>query len=89
LLATFCGNLIPYEPGVCIHAAFLLANVPLAEIDGTVVAEITLQDGEGIDFILDDGDAAEATPEEMEAQKVAFWQNWARQSTYRGRWREM
>ncbi|MGZ2409818.1 glycoside hydrolase family 15 protein [Rhizobium ruizarguesonis] len=67
----------------------LLANVPLAEIDGTVVAEITLQAGEGIDFILDDGDAAEATPEEMEAQTVAFWQNWARQSTYRGRWREM
>nr|WP_245496056.1 glycoside hydrolase family 15 protein [Rhizobium ruizarguesonis] len=67
----------------------LLANVPLAEIDGTVVAEITLQAGEGIDFILDDGDAAEATPEEMEDQTVAFWQNWARQSTYRGRWREM
>ncbi|MGO7815329.1 hypothetical protein ACC674_37630, partial [Rhizobium ruizarguesonis] len=27
LLATFCGNLIPDEPGVCIHAAFLLSEL--------------------------------------------------------------
>ncbi|MBB4440162.1 MULTISPECIES: glycoside hydrolase family 15 protein [Rhizobium] len=69
----------------------LLADVPLVEIDGAVVAEITLQAGECIDFILDDGDdnAAASTSEEMEEQTVAFWQNWARQSTYRGRWREM
>ncbi len=69
----------------------LLSGVPVVEADGAIIAEVTLQAGEGVDFILDVGDdgEVEATAQEMEEQTVAFWQKWARQSTYRGRWREM
>jgi len=68
----------------------LVAGAPLGEIDGAVTAQITLRAGEVVDFILDDGDDEfDETPQKMEDQTVAFWQDWARQSTYRGRWREM
>ena len=69
----------------------LSGSVPLAAEGAAAVASFTLDVGEQADFVLDDGAeaplGADAVSEAISAAH-AFWQAWARRSTYRGRWRE-
>jgi GH15 family glucan-1,4-alpha-glucosidase len=61
--------------------------------DGSdIVAEITLEAGQKVSFVLDGGATPAPDPAEVEAilqRTIVHWQGWARHSTYRGRWREM
>jgi GH15 family glucan-1,4-alpha-glucosidase len=60
--------------------------------DGDVVATMVLNTGEKADFVLDNGEEAPMDRhgiEEIQRHTTRFWQAWARQSTYRGRWRDM
>jgi GH15 family glucan-1,4-alpha-glucosidase len=71
----------------------LRSGVELVASDGAAVAEFTVDESSPIDFILEwDGDARPLAADEAEAHfqaTLAYWQRWLRQSTYRGRWREM
>ncbi|MCK8783932.1 glycoside hydrolase family 15 protein [Roseomonas sp. NAR14] len=70
----------------------LRATAPLGIEDGDVVACFTLQAGEQVDIVLDSGRDDPLPLPDVEGvihRTVAFWQGWAGQSTYRGRWREV
>ncbi len=74
----------------------LRSDVPLRVEGSTVVAEFTLGAGETASFILEDPtewdedtSAAPGYVAEVFKETMNFWRGWIRQSTYRGRWREM
>jgi GH15 family glucan-1,4-alpha-glucosidase len=75
----------------------LASHVPLKQINNGVVAEFTLQEGQSVNFILQDTKSEEGCGlclSEEEATKlfkktVDYWRRWIAKSTYKGRWREM
>jgi GH15 family glucan-1,4-alpha-glucosidase len=70
----------------------LTANLALTADATAVRASGRLVAGETADFILSSIDDEQiAIPEinDFENATIAFWQDWAAKSTYRGRWREM
>lgn len=77
------------------------STVRLAQIDGGVACEFTLNQGERAVFILGvtdpDGTRGGAAPEppptledaeDLFRETVEYWHRWLSQCTYRGRWRE-
>jgi GH15 family glucan-1,4-alpha-glucosidase len=74
----------------------LASSVPLRRDGDGAVGEFTLGEGESAAFVLrtlDPEAAGRPCPGVAEAEDrfretVAFWQRWAGQCTYRGRWRE-
>ena len=74
----------------------LTTHVPLQRMDGGVVAEFTLHEGETATFVLHAITAdepamcpSEAEIEELFKRTVDYWQGWLAGCTYTGRWREM
>ncbi|HWS95661.1 MAG TPA: glycoside hydrolase family 15 protein, partial [Candidatus Methylomirabilis sp.] len=75
----------------------LATKQPLEEIDGAVVSEFTLREGETAVFVLrhlsqELGCGISTSAEEAEdlfRRTVEFWQRWIGRSQYAGRWREM
>jgi GH15 family glucan-1,4-alpha-glucosidase len=75
----------------------LATKQPLEKVDGAVVSEFTLNEGETAVFVLRHlspalGCGISTSAEEAEdlfRRTVAFWQRWIGQSRYAGRWREM
>ena len=75
----------------------LATKQPLEKIDGTVVSEFTLSEGETAVFVLrhlsqELGCGISTSAEEAEdlfRRTVEFWQRWIGRSQYAGRWREM
>ncbi|MEE8602643.1 glycoside hydrolase family 15 protein [Euzebya tangerina] len=61
--------------------------------DGDISCTFTLTTGQSTTFVLRDGvetdDLDEVEAQDLYDHTVAWWQAWIRQSTYRGRWREM
>lgn len=56
------------------------------------IAEFDLQEGEHAEFVLgavDDPLVSAGACEDCLEATVAYWRRWIKQSTYRGRWREM
>ena len=74
-------------------AVALGSPVALEATGGGASAEFALAAGERLTFVLQAGDetvrlgAREA--EQLGDETVRFWRSWLRQSSYRGRWREM
>ncbi len=69
----------------------LSGRAEFTERGGEVFAEFTLQAGESLDFVLDGVD--EPPPPtaaiDMSLDKaIRYWQGWAAQSNYKGRWRD-
>ena len=75
----------------------LATEQPLEKIEGAVVSEFTLSEGETAVFVLrhlspELGCGISTSAEEAEdlfRRTVEFWQRWIGQSRYAGRWREM
>ena len=76
----------------------LTSDVDLTVDGPDVRAEIEVSTGDTVTFVLEvlDADDEESTPEagahdpdHLLRATSAFWQQWLRQSTYTGRWREM
>ena len=70
----------------------LSSNVKLTAAGNDVSASGHLKAGETADFILagvDDDQIEISEIDAFEDATIAYWQDWASQSTYRGRWREM
>ena len=70
----------------------LSSNATLTALGNDVSASGLLKAGETADFILagvDDDQIEVSEIDQFEAATIAYWQAWASQSTYRGRWREM
>jgi GH15 family glucan-1,4-alpha-glucosidase len=75
------------------QALALGSPVGLEPTAAGVTAKLSLAEGERLTFVLQSGDHAEPlAPREAQQlgdETVAFWREWLRQSSYRGRWREM
>jgi GH15 family glucan-1,4-alpha-glucosidase len=59
--------------------------------EGEVTATLRLEAGQSAGFVLDESDQALLSPGEIGAviqYTIERWQQWAAQSTYKGRWRE-
>ncbi|MDX1411950.1 MAG: trehalase-like domain-containing protein, partial [Nitrospirales bacterium] len=78
--------------------AFRLGStIPLRQEHDAIVMEFTLQEGEEVDFCLqeigaqvsENGIRPEAQAEELFKYTVDFWRRWLSKCTYTGRWREM
>lgn len=70
----------------------LTSNVPLTSDSDGVGASARLTAGETADFLLagiDDDPIKLPEIQELEKATIEYWQDWAAQSSYRGRWREM
>jgi GH15 family glucan-1,4-alpha-glucosidase len=75
----------------------LASSVPLQALDGSVVAEFSLKEGESATFVLREIEAgagpgpvySTAETQELFDQTIAYWRDWLSQCTYTGRWREM
>jgi GH15 family glucan-1,4-alpha-glucosidase len=75
----------------------LATEQPLEQVDGVVVSEFTLSEGETAVFVLrhlspELGCGISLSVQEAEdlfRSTVEFWQKWIAQSRYAGRWREM
>lgn len=69
------------------------SNVALIQDGNDVISpDIRLKAGETADFVLAavDSDPVESSDiQALEDGTIDYWQDWAGQSTYRGRWREM
>jgi len=73
------------------------ATIPLQQQGDALIAEFTLEEGEGMDVCLqgmesDDlssGFCPETHAEELFTQTVGYWRTWLSKCTYSGRWREM
>ena len=71
-------------------------RTPLERTRTGVRAQLTLQEGEAANFVLEPVEEA-AIPEpcsarvaeELTKETVEYWRSWLAQSNYRGRWREM
>lgn len=88
--------------GACFRSSTLslglASNVPLQNDDeGGVSAEFTLQEDQGVTFVLEaipEGADCVSPMKESQAQElfestVDFWRSWLSHCTYKGRWREM
>jgi GH15 family glucan-1,4-alpha-glucosidase len=86
--------------GACFHSEnvtlSLSATVPMTEHNGAVVAEFDLREDGPVTFALsgvgNDGAVVALNPEREKRlfqETVAYWRNWLRKCTYKGRWREM
>lgn len=74
----------------------LRSTVPLKVQDDALVAEFTIKKDDVASFILEEADGGEDSPSrspdyvaESFKETMDYWLNWAAQSNYRGRWREM
>ncbi len=74
----------------------LRAGVPLEVEDGAAVAEVTLQAGETVDFILEATDPDHPNPADEAGWvddafngTVAYWRTWGNRIREQGRWSEM
>jgi GH15 family glucan-1,4-alpha-glucosidase len=75
----------------------LTASVSLDVDDGVVSADVELANGDTALFVLEilDDDTSELSCQAIDSTEVLldqttlFWRNWLKQSTYKGRWREM
>jgi GH15 family glucan-1,4-alpha-glucosidase len=68
----------------------LSGAVTFEQEDGGVTASFSLAVGETLDLVLDanEGDVANAeTVAAIIQQTTAYWQSWAKKSSYKGRWR--
>jgi len=74
------------------------ATLPLTQDDNMIVTEFTLQEGEEVDFCLqeiesrhthDSSSCPEDHAEDLFKQTVDYWRRWLSKCTYTGRWREM
>ena len=69
----------------------LQASVPLTVDEEAASATFDLEAGATADFVLDSGDNPPLGDREVGVairDALAFWRDWVRGSTYRGRWRE-
>jgi len=69
----------------------LCAPVDFTDVKGGAGATFVLKAGESIDIVMDEeGDPPldQAARDALVVDVVAHWRNWARRSTYKGRWRE-
>lgn len=70
-----------------------LSSDQVLRVDGNVaVAEFTLEQGQGAEFLLgaiDDPRFKEGAAALCLERTLKFWRDWIGQSNYRGRWREM
>lgn len=70
-----------------------LSSDQVLRVDGNVaVAEFTLEQGQGAEFLLgaiDDPRFKEGAAALCVERTLKFWRDWIGQSNYRGRWREM
>ncbi|MCE5316100.1 MAG: glycoside hydrolase family 15 protein [Parachlamydia sp.] len=74
----------------------LKSSVPIQIREGDGFAEFSLKPGETAEFILEnitkEASCKESCKEFVDqafTQTLNYWRNWAAQSTYKGRWREM
>ncbi len=74
------------------------ATIPLQQDDNMIVTEFTLQEGEEVDFCLQEIEfghtqtssaCPETHAEDLFKQTVDYWRRWLSKCTYTGRWREM
>jgi len=73
------------------------ATIPLQKQGDALIAEFTLEEGEGVDVCLQGMESAdlssgfcpETHAEELFTQTVGYWRTWLSKCTYSGRWREM
>lgn len=74
------------------------STVPLTQDGDMIVTEFTLQEGEEVDFCLQEIESGhsqasspcpEAQAEDLFKHTVDYWRRWLSQCTYTGRWREM
>ena len=83
------GQVVFAAPGA--PSLRLCAAVEFTAVDGGAGASFVMKAGESIDIVLDEeGDPAldQAARDALVVDVVAHWRNWARRSTYKGRWRE-
>lgn len=74
----------------------LQTDIPLKLANGELTAEINLEQGDQIDFVLDDLSSNEDKKKRLSSDEITahikdtiqYWQQWAGHSSYRGRWRE-
>ena len=82
------------SPGLSLH---LSTTIPLTGVDGGVVADFTLSEGESVVFALGDADSGsthgpllpEKEANELFEATIEYWRRWLSRCTYKGRWREM
>ncbi len=83
------------SPGLTLR---LGSTIPLTQDDNMIVTEFTIQEGEEVDFCLQEvgPDHAQTTfscpeiqAEELFKHTVEHWRRWLSKCTYTGRWREM
>jgi GH15 family glucan-1,4-alpha-glucosidase len=94
--ATAQQNAVTFTPeNKAIPAMRLLASLPLDAKDGDAFATFTLKAGQHAYFVfgaadhaLAEDDLEDAIPKHIDTT-CSFWKSWSRQSTYRGRWREI
>ncbi len=77
------------------------ASIPLHQLEQGIATEFTLQEGEEVDFCLEEmpvetrehestkDPCPETHAEELFKQTVDYWRRWLSKCTYTGRWREM
>ena len=73
------------------------STIPLVQQGTGVIAEFTLQEGQEVDFFLQDGEpgvngcvpVSHIQAEDLFRHTVEYWRRWLSQCTYKGRWREM
>ena len=74
----------------------LTAAVPLKKVGDAAEAEVTLQESQGVSFVL--GMAGERAPgdfleeaaiDELQERTANHWRSWIAKCTYGGRWREL
>ncbi|MEO8327919.1 MAG: glycoside hydrolase family 15 protein, partial [Nitrospirota bacterium] len=74
------------------------STIPLTQDGDMIVTEFTLQEGEEVDFCLQEIESShtqassscpEAQAEDLFKHTVDYWRRWLSQCTYTGRWREM
>lgn len=75
---------------------YLLSNRPLKFVDGHLEAELTLNEGEQVYWLLLADGEIDQLPERTEdyldtafEATLAFWKDWASGCSYTGRWREI
>jgi GH15 family glucan-1,4-alpha-glucosidase len=91
VIAHVTGNEAVWQP-VKVDGIRLTSNMPLTSDSDGVGAGARLKAGETADFLLagsDDAPIELLEIHEFEKATVEYWQDWAAQSSYRGRWREM
>ncbi len=91
VIAHVTGNEAVWQP-VKVDGIRLTSNMPLISNSDGVGAGARLTAGETADFLLagiDDDPIKLPEIQHLEKATSEYWQDWAGQSSYRGRWREM